>query len=34
VVDKELTGSDELSDRGIVSGREWGSGVIEGKQRY
>jgi hypothetical protein len=29
-----LIGGDELSDRGNVSGREWGSGVIEGKQRY
>jgi len=27
-------GGDELSDRGNVSGREWGSGVIEGNQRY
>ncbi len=29
-----LIGGDELSDRGNVSGREWGSGVIEGKPRY
>ncbi len=29
-----LIGGDELSDRGNVSGREWGSGVIEGKQHY
>jgi hypothetical protein len=29
-----LIGGDGLSDRGNVSGREWGSGVIEGKQRY
>jgi hypothetical protein len=29
-----VLGGDELSDRGNVSGREWGSGVIEGKQRY
>jgi hypothetical protein len=27
-------GGDELSDTENVSGREWGSGVIEGKQRY
>jgi hypothetical protein len=29
-----LIGGDELSDRENVSGREWGSGVIEGKQLY
>lgn len=29
-----LIGGDALSDKGNVSGREWGSGVIEGKQRY
>jgi hypothetical protein len=29
-----LIGGDELSERGNVSGREWGSGGIEGKQRY
>ncbi|MFN9932172.1 MAG: hypothetical protein ACK55R_04310 [Cyanobacteriota bacterium] len=29
-----LIGGDELSDRGNVSGREWGSGAIKRKQRY
>lgn len=29
-----LIGGNELSDRGNVSGREWGSGAIKRKQRY
>ena len=29
-----LIGGEELCERGNVSGREWGSGVIEGKQSY
>jgi hypothetical protein len=29
-----LIGGDEQSDRGNVSGREWGSGAIKRKQRY
>jgi hypothetical protein len=29
-----MLGGDELSDKGNVSGREWGSGAIKRKQRY
>jgi hypothetical protein len=32
--DYSLIGGDELSDRGSVSGRGWGSGVIKGMQSY